>query len=117
MCYEVEQFTTKSGKRPVMDFILEQDKETQDSIFAGIEQLGIRKGIIQNQNLETKHIKSKVFELKFKKLAIRILYAYHPVKRKFLLLLHGVIKKRDALKASDIEVAIERYKITMNRHY
>ncbi len=117
MCYEVEQFTTESGKKPVLDFILEQDRETQNLIFSGIEQLEIRKGIIQNQNLETKHVKDKIFELKFKKLAVRILYAYHPGKRKFLLLLHGVIKKRDKLKASDIEVAAERYKIMMNRYY
>jgi len=117
MCYKAEQFTTESGKTPVLDFILEQSKETQDSIFSGIEQLEIRKGIIQNQNLETRHIRNKIFELKFKKLAIRILYAYHPIKRKFLLLLHGVVKKRDDLKATDIETAIERYKIMMKRHY
>ena len=28
--------------------------------FSGIEQLEIRKGIIQNQNLETKHVKDKI---------------------------------------------------------
>ena len=47
--------------------------------------------------------------------AIRILFAYHPLKRKFILLLHGVIKKRDDLKANDIKIAEERYKTTINR--
>jgi hypothetical protein len=118
MCYKAEQFITDNGRRPVTEFILGQrNKEIIDWIISGIEELEKRKGMIQNQNLETKHIKGKIFELKYKKLAIRILYAYHPRKRKFLLLLHGVVKKRNDLKASDIKVAEERYEIEKNRKY
>jgi hypothetical protein len=117
MCYIADQFITENGRKPVLEFILEQNNETQDHIFAGIRQLESRKGVIRNQNTETKHVKGKIFELKFKKLAVRILYAYHPGKRKFLLLLHGLIKKRDDLKVSDIEIAEHRYEITLKRNY
>lgn len=115
MCYKAEQFISDSGQRPVLDFIKELDVDTQDWVISGIKELEIRKGLINNQNLETKRIKNQVFELKFKRLPVRILYSYHPRKRKFLLLLHGVIKKRDDLKARDIKTAEDRYKIEKNR--
>lgn len=117
MCYKAEQFITDNGRKPVLEFILDQDIDIQDHIISGIIQLEQRKGLIQNQNLETKHIKGKIFELKYKKLAIRILFAYHPRKRKFLLLVHGVVKKRDDLKAVDIKVAEERYETEKNRKH
>ncbi len=111
MDYIVEQFVSRNGRKPVMEFILEQDEDTREWLLSGIRQLGLNNGMIRNQNLETKHIRNKIFELKFKKLAVRILFSYHPVKRKIILLLHGVVKKRDALKQSDISVAEERYSI------
>ena len=109
MCYTIETYVTRDGSKPVLDFIFEQDKKTQDWIFAGISQLEKGRGIIRTQSLETKHIKNKIFELKFREMAVRILFAYHPVKRAVVLLLHGVIKKRDDLRTRDIKIAEERY--------
>ena len=112
MCYKAEEYINSSGDRIITKFINEEiaEKETKDWVISGIRQLEQWKGKIQNKNLETKHIKNKIFELKFKKLPVRILYSYHPVKRKTLLLLHGVIKKRDDLKNKDIKIAEERYR-------
>lgn len=112
MCYKAEEFINSAGDRMITKFISEDiaDKETQDWIISGIGQLEQWKGKMQNKNLETKHVRNKIFELKFKKLPVRILYAYHPVKRKTLLLLHGVIKKRDDLRNKDIKIAEDRYK-------
>ena len=115
MCYEAEQYVSPGGKKPVLEFMMEHDKETQDWIIAGIMLLEKNKGRLTGQNLETKHIRNKIFELKFKKLAIRILFAYHPLKRKFVLLLHGLIKKRDDLKSSDIKIAEDRYNEVIKR--
>jgi hypothetical protein len=115
MCYIAELYISESGNNPVEDFIMVQDIETQDWILSGIRQFEQHKGRINNQNLETKHIRNKVFELKFKKLSIRILFAYHPVKRKVILLLSGVIKKRADLKNADIKTAEDRYDEVKNR--
>lgn len=109
MCYEAERYISPNKRDPLLEFIQEQDIETQDWIFAGIDQLEKSKGRLNNQNLETKHIEDKIFELKYKKLPIRILYAYHPLKRKFLLLTHGVVKKSNKLKGKDIKIAKDRY--------
>jgi len=114
MCYKAEDFTNNSGEKVIKKFIFEEIKntDTQEWVLSGIEQLELWKGRISNKNLETKHIRGKIFELKFKKLPVRILYSYHPNKRKTILLLHGVIKKRDDLTNRDIETAEKRYNDT-----
>ena len=111
MCYKAECYVNKRGEKPVIRFIFNdiKDIETQSWIISGIKQLEIWKGRINNQNLETKHVRNKIFELKFKKLPIRILFAYHPKVRKRLLLLHGIIKKRDNIESKDIDIAESRY--------
>jgi hypothetical protein len=109
MCYKAEEYISSQGRQPVTEFILDQDKETQDWIFSGIGKLEKNKGKLNNEFLETKHIYNKILELKFKKLPVRILFSYHPNIRKKLLLLHGVLKKTDKLKPEDIKTANDRY--------
>ncbi len=108
--YEIKHYVSGSGRKPVLEFMLKQDKEIQDWLLAGIKLLGQKEGKINSRFLQTKHIKGKIFELKYVKLAVRMLFSYHPNERKIILLLHGVMKKRDDLRKEDIDIAETRYK-------
>ena len=108
--YIAEYYISPGGNKPVEKFILEQTAEWQSWIFAALELLQEREGKLKNYLAETKHIEDKIFELKFKQIPVRILYAYHPCVRGRMVLLHAVIKKRDDLKRKDIETAETNYR-------
>lgn len=113
MCYKAEHYVSPAGKKPVLEFIKGQEKDTQNWLVSGILLLERQKGILNTGNVETKHIRNKIFELKFKKLPVRILFAYNPFKRGFIILLHAITKKRQDLKNSDIAIAESRYNETI----
>jgi hypothetical protein len=108
--FEAEYYKNPHGNKPVEEFILKQTPEWKSWIFAALELLQERDGKLKNYLAETKHIEGKIFELKFKQIPVRILFAYHPRIRKRIVLLHGVIKKRDDLKRKDIETAEINYR-------
>jgi len=102
---KVKTFETKSGQKPIDDFIKEQDQPTINKIAFRIdllERFGARLGMPY-----AKKITDQLYELRVRgKVEIRIIYA---CKSNEAILLHIFKKKRDKVPPKEIEVANKRF--------
>lgn len=104
---KVKTFETKSGQKPIDEFIKLQDQPTISKIAFRIdllEQFGARLGMPY-----AKKITDKLYELRIRgKVDIRVLYAF---RNNQALLLHIFKKKQDKIPLKEIKTAEERLKL------
>jgi len=96
----------RNGKRPVEEFIYEQDEKAIGKIFKSIQRLE-EKGFLLIRP-EAAKLRDKIYELRiqFSPNNFRILYYF--CTGNYVLLLHAVKKKTQEMKARDIDTAESR---------
>lgn len=104
--WEVKYYLTRSGKNPVMEYILSQEVERANNIDNALRLL--REFGIAESLLDTKKLKGKIYkglhELKID--SSRIIYFLY-TGRKFILV-HAFTKKKDKTPKVELETARKR---------
>lgn len=103
----VKTFETKSGQKPVDDFIKVQDLSTRKKIAFRInllERFGMHLGMPYSRK-----ITGNLYELRMRgEVEVRIIYSF---KNNYAILLHAFKKKQDKLPQREIETARSRLSV------
>lgn len=103
--WQIEQYQTSSGRFPIQEFILEQNQEDRENIFAHIQEL-LDLNIRARPPL-VKHIEGKLWELRIQiGKQFRIFYFTQTGKK--IILLHAFEKKSQKAPLKEIRLAKQR---------
>jgi phage-related protein len=106
MSWFIGYYQSKSGRRPVEDFIDSIDKKAQAKVARTLdllEEFGIQLGMPY-----ARHLEKDLWELRIRQAGNRYRIIYFLVTGKEFILLHGFMKKTGTVSRKDIEVADRR---------
>jgi phage-related protein len=108
MSFAVYYFTTASGRSPVKDFLVDQDRQARDKIVEVIEYLREYGFQLSTQYLRRMSGSKALWELraKYRSKQYRIFLA--KTAETDILLVHAIIKKTPKTPKTDIQTAEER---------
>jgi len=115
MDWIIEFYRDSKGKEPVVEFLDSLPINTRAKMVRLIDLLS-KKGVLLKEPY-TKKVKGKIREIraKDKEGAVRVLY-FSFTGKKFILLLHGLIKKTNKTPKGDIEIAEKRMNDFLQRY-
>jgi len=99
-------YVTRSGRKPVEEYIFEQDKKVIGKILKSIQRLE-EKGFLLIRP-EAAKLRDKIYELRIKFSPNNFRIFYYFCTGGYVILLHAVKKKTDEVKARDIDTAESR---------
>lgn len=112
--YTILYYQTLRGTSPVHEFLLELDKKTRAKARRVIDYLGEHGPNLVRPYADTINGKIRELRISFSHNNVRILYFFFV--RHEVVLLHGFLKKTDALDPNDIEMAERRMADWIRRH-
>ena len=111
--WKIKFYATDSGRKPVIDFIEEQDEETQAHLLKEIEKLKILN--IEAKPPFVKKMRDKLWELRtdYDTDAYRVFYFFFTGKE--IILVHAIKKKSNKTPLKELDTAIERMNRVINQ--
>jgi len=111
--WTIEYYVDESGHVPVQDFLGSLDKETYARFLWSLEQVRVRN--IRAREPLVRHLEGKIWEIREESNTniYRILYFFFSGRR--IVLLHGFVKKTQKLPRRELDIALKRLTLFMER--
>ncbi len=111
--WTIEYYVDESGHVPVQVFLGSLDKETYARFLWSLEQVRVRN--VRAREPLVRHLEGKIWEIREESNTniYRVLYFFFSSRR--IVLLHGFVKKTQKLPRRELDIALKRLTLFMER--